>query len=140
MKNFSYSAITNFEKSIRFTQVSVTGFFFLYVQLNSCNSNSYNSKPHVIRTDSEVPSEFTLKTLQENSYNSNPCNSKNHVNRTVFPVPSRNFHYVIRIFEFFEFLKLTNSTFSQSKVFNSMFYFTHSRLELVHCFCLSFHF
>ena len=89
--------------------------------MNSCNSNSYNSKSHVIRTDSVVPSEFTLKTLQENSYNSNPCNSKNHVNRTDFPVPWRNFHHVIRIFEFFKLLKLTNSTFCQSNIFNKTF-------------------
>ena len=79
---------------------------FSRVQLNSCNSNSYNSNTHLIRTDSVVPSEFTLKTLQENSYNSNPCNSKNHVNRTDFPVQWRNFDHVIRILDFFDADKL----------------------------------
>ena len=105
----------------------IKGFYISFsstksLQLNSCNSNSYNSKTHIIRTDSVVPSEFTLKTLQENSYNSNPCNSKNHVNRTYFSVLWRNFNHVIRIFELFEFLKLTNSIFRQSNVFNRPFF------------------
>ena len=94
----------------------------LQFQQNARNYTTVYSLTHVIRTPiirkQMVPSEFTLKTLQENSYNSNPCNSKNHVNRTDFPVPSRNFCHAIRIFEFFEFLKLTNSTFFEFNVFN----------------------
>ena len=46
----------------------------IYIQLNSCNSNSYNSKTHTIRTDSLVPSEFKyrIKThIIRNSCNSN---------------------------------------------------------------------
>ena len=57
------------------------------VQLNSCNSNSYNSKDHLNRTNYSVPSEFTSKPLQENSFNSNSHNSKNHLNRTDSWVP-----------------------------------------------------
>ena len=57
------------------------------LQLNSCNSNSYNSKDHLNRTNSSVPSEFTSKPLQENSFNSNSHNSKNYLNRTNFWVP-----------------------------------------------------
>ena len=56
------------------------------LQLNSCNSNSCNSKDHLNQTNSSVPSEFTSKLLQENSFNSNSHNSKNHVNRTNFGV------------------------------------------------------
>ena len=117
------------------------------IQLNSCNSNSYNSKTNIIRTDSLVPSEFTLKTLQENSYYSNPCNSKNYVNRTYISVPWRNFKHVIRIFELFEFLKLANSIFRQTNVFNRPFFdvrvivwqsnvFFFAFGALVHWFCL----
>ena len=56
------------------------------VQLNSCNSNSFNSKDHLNRTNYLVPSKFTRKPLQENSFNSNSHNSKNHLNRTNFSV------------------------------------------------------
>ena len=52
------------------------------MQLNSCNSNSCNSKDHLNRTNSSVPSEFTSKPSQENSFNLNSHNSKNHLNRT----------------------------------------------------------
>ena len=105
----------------------IKGFYISFsstksLQLNSCNSNSYNSKTHIIRTDFVVPSEFTLKTLQEHSYNSNPCNSKNHVNWTYISVPWRNLNHVIRIFELFEFLKLANSIFRQTNAFNRPFF------------------
>ena len=62
------------------------GDFFRKIQLNSCNSNSCNSKDHLNRTNSSVLSEFTSKPLQENSFNSNSHNSKNHLNRTNFRV------------------------------------------------------
>ena len=52
------------------------------VQLNSCNSNSYNLKDHLNQTNSSVLSEFTSKPVQENSFNSNSHNSKNHLNQT----------------------------------------------------------
>ena len=45
-----------------------------YIQLNSCNSNSYNSNNHVNRTNSSVPSDFTSKSqtpIIRNSCNSN---------------------------------------------------------------------
>ena len=57
------------------------------IQLNSCNSNSCNSKDHLNRTNSLVPLEFTSKLLQESSFNSNSHNSKNHLNRTNCWVP-----------------------------------------------------
>ena len=34
-----------------------------YIQLNSCNSNSYSWNNHINRTNSAVLSEFTLKSL-----------------------------------------------------------------------------
>ena len=40
------------------------------IELNPCNSNFCNSKDHLNRTNSSVPSEFTSKPLQENSFNS----------------------------------------------------------------------
>ena len=72
-------------------------FTSVYLQLNSCNSNSCNSKDHLNRTNSLVPTEFTSKHLQETSFNSNSHNSKNHLNRTSFGFPGRIFHHVIRI-------------------------------------------
>ena len=72
----------------------------LEIQFNSCNSNSYNSKEHLNRTNSSVPSEFTSKPLQENSFNSNSHNSKNHLNWTNFGSLGRISHHVIRIFGF----------------------------------------
>ena len=54
------------------------------MQLNSCNSNSCNSKDHLNWTTSSVPSEFTSKPLQENSFNSNSHNSKNYLDQTNF--------------------------------------------------------
>ena len=57
-------------------------FSSFYIQLNPCNSNSYNSKDHLNRTNSSVPSEFTSKPLQENSFNSNSYNLKDPLNRT----------------------------------------------------------
>ena len=56
----------------------------LIIQLNSCNSNSRNSKDHLNGTNSSVPSEFTGTPLQENSFNSNSHNSKNHLHRINF--------------------------------------------------------
>ena len=72
-------------------------YFMQCIQLNSCNSNSCNSKNHLNRTNSLVLSEFTSKPLQENSFNSNSHNSKNHLNRTNFRSTRRIFHHVIRI-------------------------------------------
>ena len=69
----------------------------LKIQLNSCISNSCNSKNHLNRTNSSVLSEFNSKPLQENSFNSNSHNSKNHLNRTNFWSPGRIFHRVIQI-------------------------------------------
>ena len=80
------------------------------MQLNSYNSNSYNSNTHIIRTESLVPSEFTLKALQENSFNSNLYYSTNHINRTDFQVPWKNLNHVNRIFDFLG-LKLTEIRF-----------------------------
>ena len=40
----------------------------LVIPLNSCNSNSCNSKDHLSRTNSLVPSEFSSKPIQENNY------------------------------------------------------------------------
>ena len=57
------------------------------IQLNSCNSNCYNSKDHLNRTNSLVLSEFTSKPLQENSFHSNSHYSKNHLIRTNVWVP-----------------------------------------------------
>ena len=60
------------------------------LQLNSCNSNSGNSKNNLNRTNSSVLPEFTSKPskpLQEKSFNSNSHNSKNHLNRTNFWAP-----------------------------------------------------
>ena len=57
------------------------------LQLDSCNSNSCNSRDHLNRTNFSVPSEFTNKPLQENSFNLNSHNLKNHLNRTNFWVP-----------------------------------------------------
>ena len=59
----------------------------IYVQLNSCNSNSCNSKDNLNRTNSSDPSKFTSKPLQENSFNLNSHNSINHLNQTNFWVP-----------------------------------------------------
>ena len=59
-----------------------------YIQLNSCNPNSYNSNNHVIRTNFPVPSNFLI--MYGNSYNSN-----NHVIRTNFSA--------LREFELHEF-------------------------------------
>ena len=72
-------------------------FSSFYIQLNPCNSNSYNSKDHLNRTNSSVPSEFTSNPLQENSSNSNSHNSKNHLNQKNFWVPGRIFHHVNRV-------------------------------------------
>ena len=63
--------------------------------MNSCNSNSCNSKDHLNWRNSSANSEFTSKPLQENSFNSNSHNSKNHVNRTNFWFLV--FHLVIQI-------------------------------------------
>ena len=57
------------------------------LQLNSCNSNSYNSKNHLNRKNSSVLSEFNSNPLQENSFNSDAHNSKNHLNQTNVWVP-----------------------------------------------------
>ena len=59
-------------------------FTSVYLQLNSCNLNSCNSKDHLNRTNSLVATEFTSKTLQGNSFHSNSHNSKNHLYRTSF--------------------------------------------------------
>ena len=37
------------------------------IQLDPCNLNFCNSKDHLNRTNSSVPSEFTSKALQENT-------------------------------------------------------------------------
>ena len=37
-----------------------------HIQLNSCSSNSCNSKDHLNRTNSLVPSEYTLATWKKN--------------------------------------------------------------------------
>ena len=72
------------------------------LQLNSCNSNSCNSKGQLNRANSSVPPEFTSKPLQENSFNSNSHNSKNHLNRTNVWVSwtyfsSRNSNFGVRV-------------------------------------------
>ena len=44
------------------------------IQLNPCNSNFCNSKNHLNRTNSSVPSKFTSKALQEKCFNWNSQN------------------------------------------------------------------
>ena len=68
---------------------------FFCIQPSSCNSNSYNSKNHLNRRNSVVPSEFTSKFFYESSYNSNSHNSKNHLNRTDYLVPWTIFCHVL---------------------------------------------
>ena len=69
----------------------------LWKQLNSCNSDSCNSRNHLNRRNCLVPSGFTSKTLKESSYNSKFYNSKNHLNRTDHFVPWTIFYHAIRI-------------------------------------------
>ena len=69
----------------------------LNIQLNPCNSNSYNSKNHQNRRNSLVPSEFASKPLKERPQNLNSHNSKNNLNRTDYLVPWTIFYYVILI-------------------------------------------
>ena len=59
----------------------------VYIKLNSCNSNSWNSKDHLNRTNSLVPSQFISKPLKESSFDSNSLNSKNRLNGINFWVP-----------------------------------------------------
>ena len=54
------------------------------LQLNSCDSNSYNSKNNLNRRNCLVPSEFISTPLQESSYYLKSHNSKNHLNAGQF--------------------------------------------------------
>ena len=104
--------------------------------MNSCNSDSYNSKNHLNRRNSLVSSEFTRKTLKESSYNSNSNNSKNHLNRTDHLVPWTIFHHVIRILISkirFPFLSRIMSRLTESRRYHVRIFYFRMFLSLVYC-------